>query len=216
MLLVSAIAGMGFAPFQRAAARPTHTGIAAAFRRESYAPGSVASLKLNGGGRSLSIRIFHAGTERGETRGKDNMRGVPVSAEVSLGNRPPGSLIGVRIGRWRSGLYFAQLSEPAGRTGYAPFVVRPSTLGVHRVAIVLPTQTWEAYNFRDDDGDGRADTWYADPRRPYARMARPFLDRGVPPHFRHYDLPFLHWVARTGKAADYLTDADLEIATAAE
>ena len=28
-----------------------------------------------------------------------------------------------------------------------------------------PHQNWQAYNFRDDDGDGRADTWYARERR---------------------------------------------------
>jgi hypothetical protein len=42
------------------------------------------------------------------------------------------------------------------------------------------------------------------------RLYRPFLDRGVPYRFRHYDLPFLHWLARTGKQADFLSDDDLE------
>ena len=32
--------------------------------------------------------------------------------------------------------------------------LRPRRLGEHRVAVVLPTLTWQAYNFRDDDGDG--------------------------------------------------------------
>src|SRR5204863_6450767 len=27
--------------------------------------------------------------------------------------------------------------------------------------------------------------------------------------FRHYDLPFLHWLARTGKHVDFLSDGDL-------
>lgn len=216
VVLVAAIAAAALAPSLHAAARPTDPGIAAAFGHESYPAGSLASLKLFGGGRSLSIQIFHAGIERGRTSRKDVMSGMPVSSELHLGNRRPGSLVGVRIGHWPSDLYFAQLSGRSGRKGYAPFVLRPSTLGDHRVAIVIPTQTWQAYNFRDDDGDGRPDTWYADPRRPHARMARPFLDRGVPPHYRHYDLPFLHWVARTGKAADYLSDADLARATAAE
>ena len=45
----------------------------------------------------------------------------------------------------------------------------------------MPTHTWQAYNFRDDDGDGRGDTWYADWSDRTARLGRPFLDRGVPP-----------------------------------
>ena len=44
------------------------------------------------------------------------------------------------------------------RVGYAPFVLRPNRLGEHRVAVVMPTQTWQAYNFRDDNGDGQPDT----------------------------------------------------------
>ena len=51
-----------------------------------------------------------------------------------------------------------------GRMGFAPFVVAPRRIGEHRVAVVLPTLTWQAYNFRDDDGDGSADSWYAGKR----------------------------------------------------
>ncbi len=36
-----------------------------------------------------------------------------------------------------------------------------------------------------------ADTWYAGSKT--ARLARPFLNRGVPPHFKYYDAPFLRW-----------------------
>ena len=39
---------------------------------------------------------------------------------------------------------------------------------------------------------------------------RPYLNRGVPYHFRRYDLPFLHWLARTNRDVDVLSDADLE------
>src|SRR6266700_3061164 len=58
---------------------------------------------------------------------------------------------------------------------YAPFVLRPKHLGVNRVAVVMPTQTWQAYNHRDDNGDGRADTWYACACQHSARLGRPFL-----------------------------------------
>jgi hypothetical protein len=80
----------------------------------------------------------------------------------------------------------------------------------HRVAVVLPTFTWQAYNFRDDDGDGDSDTWYGNWRSRSARINRPYLDRGVPPHFRVYDLPFLRWLHETGRKVDVLTDSDLD------
>ena len=58
--------------------------------------------------------------------------------------------------------------------GYAPFVVPPKRLGQNRVAIVLPTRTWQAYNFRDDNGDGLGDTWYAIAQLRPARSTGPF------------------------------------------
>jgi hypothetical protein len=124
-----------------------------------------------------------------------------------VGTRPAGSGFAIKLGDWPTGLYFARLT--AGHAvAFAPFVLRPRRLGEHRVAVVLPTQTWQAYNFRDDNGDGRADTWYAG-NGDTARLGRPFLNRGVPPHFRHYDLPLLHWIARTGKHVDFLSDNEL-------
>ena len=49
-------------------------------------------------------------------------------------------------------------------------------LGDSPVAIVLPTFTWQAYNFHDDDGDGRGDTWY-NWRTRVARLGRPYENR---------------------------------------
>jgi hypothetical protein len=121
----------------------------------------------------------------------------------------------VRIGDLPSGLYFAKLTASDGRVGFAPFVVRPRILGAAaRVAVVLPTNTWQAYNFQDADGNGWGDTWYAGPSAAPATLRvglhRPFLDRGVPPHFANYDADFLHWAAWWRHDADYLTDSDLE------
>ena len=61
--------------------------------------------------------------------------------------------------------------------------------------------TWQAYNLRDGDGDGKGDTWYADWKTKTVRLGRPYLNRGVPYNFRRYDLPFLHWLAWTERAS---------------
>jgi hypothetical protein len=129
-----------------------------------------------------------------------------------IGDARRGSVVPVRIGNWPSGLYVARLTAADGRVGFAPFVVLPQRLGEHRVAVVLPTMTWQAYNLRDDDGDGKGDTWYADWKKHTARLGRPFLNRGVPYNFRRYDLPFLRWLGRTGNQVDVLSDSDLEAA----
>ena len=74
----------------------------------------------------------------------------------------------------------------------------------------MPTNTWQAYNFRDDDGDGLPNSWYGSPTVTTVNLSRPYLNRGVPPHFRHYDLGFLRWLTLTGKAPDFYADDDLE------
>jgi hypothetical protein len=188
-------------------AKPRRKKLEAALARESYRPGEISALRLWGADRDFGVQLFRSGPERIRTRGNDRMEGVPVTALTRHAAR---RTLAVRIGEWPSGLYFARVSTADGRLAFAPFVVRPRTIGEHRVAVVLPTLTWQAYNFRDDDGDGASDTWYADRRRRSLRLARPFRDRGVPLRFRSYDLPFLHWLAWNNRPVDYLAQADLE------
>jgi N,N-dimethylformamidase beta subunit-like protein len=190
--------------------------VEAAFQRESYAPGSTAALVLFNRAPRVTVQILRAGPERRRTYGYSEMQGVPVTAPEPIGNVRKGISAPIAIGDWASGLYFARLTATDGRVGFAPFVVRPLRLGAHRVAVVLPTMTWQAYNLRDDDGDGKGDTWYARWKVHTARLGRPFLNRGVPYNFRRYDLPFLHWLARTGHSADVLSDADLASAPSAQ
>src|SRR3954447_22079236 len=141
--------------------------------------------------------------------------GDPIQLDWRLWSDAPHQLR-LWIGQWATGLYFAKLTSPDGQVGYAPFVVRPTELGGHRVAVVLPTNTWQAYNFRDDNGDGWGDTWYAGVSTTPVRLGRPFIDRGVPPKFRGYDVGFLRWLHETGREVDYLADNDLERATGAD
>src|SRR4051794_16145375 len=100
---------------------------AVSFGARSYAPGDVAHLR----GASGVVDIYRAGA------GRDGpMQGA------RLGATRPGA--DVRIGNWPSGLYYARCG------GFvAPFIVRPHRLGGHRVLVVLPTNTWQAYNFTD-------------------------------------------------------------------
>jgi hypothetical protein len=186
--------------------------VEAAFAAESYAPGSTASLVLFNSASGVSLQLFHIGPEQVPTVGNAELQGVPVDAPAALGRVHRGERVRVAIGRWPTGVYFARLRASDGRVGFAPFVLRPSRLGESRVAVVLPTMTWQAYNLRDDDGDGAGDSWYARWSMHTARLARPFLDRGVPYHFRNYDLPFLHWLNAAPHAVDYLADADLDAA----
>jgi hypothetical protein len=185
--------------------------VEATFLRDSYRPGAAASLVLWHKEQAFTVQLFRAGQSNLAPSSNITMRGVAVSRVVRFGPTAAHTPVELRIGNWPSGLYFARL-QAGGRVGFSPFVVRPRTLGGHRVLVVLPTFTWQAYNFRDDDRDGRGDTWYAATDITTARLARPYLARGVPPHFRSYDLPFLQWLHRTGKSADFFSDSDLAAA----
>jgi hypothetical protein len=189
--------------------------VEAAFPRESYAPGSPATLVISNKARGLRLQVFHSGPERLVTRSDSTMNGVAVTPKIAIGVSRGRRVVRVRIGDWPSGLYFARLSAADGRVGFAPFVIRPRRLGEHRVAVVLPTLTWQAYNLRDEDGDGDGDSWYADWRTMSVRLGRPYLSRGVPYNFRRYDLPFLHWLAWTKRDVDMLSQSDLEATASA-
>ena len=87
-----------------------------------------------------------------------------MTAPVQLdwrGHRNAPSTVRLTPADWPSGLYFLRLTATDRRIGYAPFVVHPSVLGASaRVAVVLSTNTWQAYNFRDSNGDGWGESWY--------------------------------------------------------
>jgi len=183
--------------------------VEAAFRRESYRPGQRARLVVRDRSLTLTVQILQAGPELETTENDTDMNGVPVTRVKTIHRRPGRQPLTVPIGKWPSGLYFARLEAPDERIGFAPFVVRPGRLGHARVAVVLPTLTWQAYNFRDGDGDGTPDSWYADTRRDTVRLGRAFLDRGVPYGLR-FHLGFLHWLSWTGRRVDVLSQWDLE------
>jgi len=186
--------------------------IRATFAERSYAPGDDAVLTWRAEVSTVRLRIFHAGPEGTRTARRDVMTGIPVTSwrYVRLAGRRS---VSVRIGAWKSGLYYARFEAPGGYLGFAPLVVRPRALGTSRVAVVVPTNTWQAYNFRDVDGDGVGDTWYADPRIPCVDLGRPYLDRGVPSvRFRG----FLRWFEHGSRDADFLSDDDLDHVTSGD
>jgi hypothetical protein len=194
-------------------AQPTHRPtVEAAFARESYASGDLARLVVWTRGPRASVQVFRAGTETVSIIRRDLMLGSPVSPQRSVGDVGNGDSIGIRVGPWPSGLYFAKLTAARGKVGYAPFVVRPRTLGQNAIAVVFPTMTWQAYNFHDDDGDSVPDTWYQNQNDPglTARLNRPYENRGVIPHYKFYDQPFVRWLVANHPDVDCLADTDLD------
>jgi hypothetical protein len=196
-------------------------GIDAGFPAASYAPGQQAELEVATDAHTLTFQVFaYGGGAFPSVRDlRTNGQAMTAAARVdwSAHTNAPASIQVVRPGDWPSGLYFLRISADDGRVGYAPFVVRPRTLGKHRVAVVLATQTWQAYNFADANGDGWGDSWYVSNRQRFVDLSRPFLDFGLPFRFHDWDLTFLTWLQQTNKQVDFLSDQDLgSIATGDE
>lgn len=189
-------------------------GIDAAFTKRSYAPGESAELRLASDARLLRLQVFAYQSPGRPSEQDVKTSGLAMTGPIRVDWRAhrdaPALLRVLRAGDWPSGLYFLRATSADGRVGYAPFIVRPRRLGTHRVAVVLATNTWAAYNFADSDGDGWGDSWYVTGRHRSVDLRRPFLDFGVPFRFHDWDLEFIAWLNRTGRAVDFLSDDDLD------
>jgi hypothetical protein len=196
-------------------------GVDAGFGQPSYTPGQVARIHIATDAPALTMRVFRSGPEQVVTYADNQMAGVdtgvpPTQIDWSSHRSDP-SAISYRIPNLPSGLYYAQFDAADGRVGYAPFVVRPAILGATgRVLVVLPTNTWQAYNFQDADGNGYGDTWYAGPPNRLVDLSRTYIARGAPPRFYRYDLPFLHWLFWSGKSAEFISDSDFDAISAGD
>jgi len=188
-------------------------GVEAACDRRSYAPGDLIRLSVFSDAYRLTLGVIQSGPEPQYSQKVDQISGIPVGKLVTFPwrkNRDAPATIRVRAGvDWQTGVYAVKLTKANGVDGFAPFVLRPAELGASRQAVVIPTNTWQAYNFYDADGDGYGDTWYAGGNPPVV-LTRPYRDRGVPPRFHQLDAPFLHWLAMTEKTPDFICDDDLE------
>jgi hypothetical protein len=187
-------------------------GVAAAFDQRSYAPNRPARLTITADARRLTLQLIACGAEAEYSERADELSGRPVGSPRTLdwtGKRSSPHTVAVSLGPWPSGLYAARLTTDDGRVGYAPFVLRPAVLGTARQAVVMPTNTWQAYNFDDADGDGWGDTWYAGGSPP-VRLDRPFLQRGTPAWFSRREAPFLKYLRQGSRMPDFLAEDDLE------
>lgn len=192
-------------------------GVEAGFTKQSYRQHDVAALVVSSDASELTVHLFQAGPEDGPSiyggYGNNALYGVPVGKAMHFDwshNKSQRATLHLRVPSRASGLYFARIDTPDGRFGFAPFVLLPHPFGAHRVAVVFPTNTWEAYNHRDVDGNGAGDTWYSVNSIPRIDLTRPYLHKGVPTRFRGYEVGFLRWLYRSGKDVDFISDRQLD------
>jgi N,N-dimethylformamidase beta subunit-like protein len=184
------------------------------FLARSYPLGGDAALTLSTDARRVRLQLFSFANLPRPTPRDLRTNGVAVAPAVELDWRSRRSSPHfVQINNAsvaESGLYFLRVTSGDGRVGYAPLILRPKQLGEHKIAVVLSTNTWQAYNLLDRSGDGWGDSWYVSGATRAVDLRRPYLDFGVPFRFRDWDLAFVSWLKRTGKEVDYLSDDDLQ------
>ena len=190
-------------------------GIVAGFLNRSYPVGSSGTLRLATDAKRVRFQLFSFASVPNPTVRDLRTNGVAVAPAVLLDwsrrRNAAGQVSISQAGIAESGLYFLRVTAGDGRVGYAPLILRPRALGQHRVAVVLSTNTWQAYNYFDGNGDGWGDSWYVGPAGTRAvDLRRPYLDFGIPLQFRDWDLSFISWLERTGKQVDFLSDDDLQ------
>jgi N,N-dimethylformamidase beta subunit-like, C-terminal len=186
--------------------------VEATFTKRSAVLGSSVQLAVQTDAPWLQITLLRCGQEEGPTNSNSEMRGIPVSEPQRIdltGRRGQVTNISIALDAQASGLYAARLEGPSGYLGFAPLIVRPPA-PVQRVAVVLPTTTWQAYNYYDRNGDGFGDTWYSLWTHKRIDLTRPHLHRGVPERYRSYDVQFLHWLASRGHEVDMYADEDID------
>jgi hypothetical protein len=185
-------------------------GVDVSFQQRSYVVGAQASASIGTDARSVRVQFFgYPGA--GDLDTKTGASAMTPAVTLSWrGHRGAPHVVGFGGSeKWASGLYFLRVTTSDGRVGYAPVVLRPRRLGEHHVAVVLPTNTWQADNLRDANGDGWGDSWSADRNLPSLDLRRPYLDSGLPDRFLAGSGAAIAWLNRTGKHVDFLSDDDL-------
>jgi hypothetical protein len=188
-------------------------GVDVAFQQRGYPVGAQASASIATDARSVRVQFFgYPGSgSPGELDAKTRASAMTPALTLDWrGHRGAPHVVDFGpSGTWPSGLYFLRVTTSDGRVGYAPMVVRPGRLGEHRVAVVMPTNSWQADNLRDANGDGWGDSWSADRSLTSIDLRRPYLDSGLPDRFRSGCGAVIGWLNQTGKRVDYLSDDDL-------
>ncbi|HLO35635.1 MAG TPA: N,N-dimethylformamidase beta subunit family domain-containing protein [Candidatus Deferrimicrobium sp.] len=124
-------------------------------------------------------------------------------------------------GNWPSGVYLAVIRPRVGAPGCVPFTVRPPSV-VGTVASAAPVlyvsaaATWQAYNpwgGADFYDASKVDTPEAARGRRAVQVSfdRPHLLRHGAGYLPRWELPFIRWQERQGRAVEYCADIDLEL-----
>ena len=122
--------------------------IEAGFLARSYAPGrDGGAARSRPPARRLALQVMQAGQRAERARARDGRHAGERPAGRSPGTAAAeSSRSGSTTGR--PGSISSSCRTAHGKIGYAPFVVRPKTLGAARTLVVHPTNTWGAYNLR--------------------------------------------------------------------
>ena len=177
--------------------------------KPSYAPGSTAQVTIANDAAALTLHVLDAAAS--ETQPTVNHVDAPDLIPAQhldwAANRDRPVTVPLAIGDWQPGVYVIAVVSDAGDIGYAPLIVTDPK-PTNRVAVLIPEQTWFAYNFFDDNDDGFPDSWYYRLGDTAASLSRPFDHSGLPWQFGTQMWPFLRWLRLHKAPVDFLSETD--------
>ena len=202
-----------------------HVGDGFTIERSAALQAYPAALSVRAGGQlgfavSTTFANFEASAVRLAPDGPERVWG-PVSRPGRRQALPEGyrangcgwqNDVTVPVGSgWRSGVYVLRLTSDLGALPHsALFVVRPPKPSA-RLAVLLPTNTYNAYNTWG--GHDQYTVGEAGRRRRVTFLRPGFGEEALPPgrisHTLHSDLLLLRWLTAQGYDYDLYTDGDL-------
>jgi len=213
-------------------AAPAQAAIAGYAGRLSYLPGQPVTLYVDSGGAPFTYTVYRMGDYAG-LGGREMLRGSVLSnavqPRVTVADDHNGGAKLLTTGwhhsarftipvDWESGFYLVKLEDDdTGAASYATFTVRSLTPAP--VVVVVPTNTWQAYNtwgrlslYRDLRASGRTRT----DQHTVAHIVsfhRPYDEDGGAGQFFRITRPLVSYLESRGYPVSYATDDDVRADT---
>ncbi|MEU6716802.1 N,N-dimethylformamidase beta subunit family domain-containing protein [Nonomuraea sp. NPDC046802] len=175
--------------------------------------GSTLSVPVSTTFASYTASVVRLAPDVAEVRGPSSQRGALQLLPEGYRENGCGWTDGVAVPvptSWPSGVYAVRLTGPHGLRRHVPFVVRPAAPAA-RLAVLLPTTTYHAYNWWA--GHNQYSAGQGGLRRVH-HLHRPSTSVGVEPdgrinHTLYSDLILLRWMRANTFTYDCYTDTDL-------
>jgi len=181
----------------------------------SISPGNTLEIFISTNQKNITGQVIRWGVQESPCS-KSEIRGHFIQKLDKIGENRV--LIPIKK-HWKTGIYMVQLKAESGMSTNIIFIVRPKVLGsFSNSAVILATNTWQAYNSYPNNGRfpaggfyrptpyGTVDTITFD--RPYNSSSKPGF-AGLPYAFYNYVASLVHFLEKHHYRCEYLAEDDI-------